>query len=87
MGAATPLNDALNKPKSKLGLDYRVALGCLGLGVCVALFVNFLLGVALLFVLPAAIRFALRKDPQLYRLWCLSFLQSAHYDPGKRACR
>jgi hypothetical protein len=36
-----PLNDALNKPKNELGLDYRVALGCIGAGVCVAMFVHF----------------------------------------------
>lgn len=79
----TPVNDALNKPTSKLGLDYRVAAGCLGIGIVVALFLNLVLGLTLLFVIPAAVRFALRKDPQLYRLWCLSFLQGAYYDPGK----
>jgi len=81
--AATPLNDALNKPKTKLGLDYRLAGLCVGIGVCAALFLNLLFGIALAILLPAAIRFSLRKDPQLYRLWCLSFLQRAHYDPGK----
>ena len=84
MSGAIPLNDALNKPKNRLGLDYRLALGCLGVGVCVALFVSVLLGIVLCFTLPVALRFALRKDPQLYRLWALSFLQNAHYDPGKR---
>lgn len=78
-----PVNDALNKPKNQLGLDYRVALGCVGAGLCVAIFVDFLLGLVLVFALPAVLRFALRKDRQLYRLWCLSFLQSAYYDPGK----
>jgi hypothetical protein len=78
-----PLNDALNKPKNKLGLDYRVALGCIGIGMSVAMFVHFLLGIVLAFALPAVVRFALRKERQLYRLWCLSFVQSAHYDPGK----
>lgn len=78
-----PLNDVLNKPKNKLGLDYRVALGCMGAGVCMALFVHFLLGTVMVFALPAVLRLALRKDRQLYRLWCLSFLQSAYYDPGK----
>ena len=79
----TPLNDTLNKPKNKLGLDYRVALGCIGAGACVALFVDLLLGVVLAFALPGVVRFALRKDRQMYQLWCLSFLQSASYDPGK----
>jgi hypothetical protein len=82
-GCATPWNDSLNKPKDKLGLDYRVALTCLAIGVCVALFFQLLLGIAVLIGLPAALRFALRRDRQLYRLWCLSFFQSAYYDPGK----
>ena len=81
--SAVPVNDALNKPKNKLGLDHRVALGCIGAGLCVAMFVHFSLGIALVFALPAVVRFALRKDRQLYGLWCLSFLQNAYYDPGK----
>jgi len=80
---AIPLNDVLNKPKTKLGLDYRVALGCVGTGICVTLFVHLLLGIVLMFALPVAVRLALRKDRQIYRLWCLSFLQSAYYDPGR----
>jgi hypothetical protein len=82
-GRAKPWNDSLNKPKHKLGLEYRVALACLAVGVCVALFVQLLFGIVLGIALPAALRFALRKDRQLYRLWCLSFFQSAYYDPGK----
>ena len=81
--AGLPINDALNKPTSKLGMDYRLAGACVGIGIVVALFLHLLLGITLMFVLPAVARFALRKDPQLYRLWCLSFLQGAYYDPGK----
>lgn len=84
-GGAIAVNDALNKPKNKLGLDWRVALMCVGIGVSVALFLSFWLGVVLLFALPAAVRFALSKDPQIHRLWSLSFLQRAYYDPGKVA--
>jgi hypothetical protein len=82
-GSATPWNDSLNKRKDKLGLDYRVALAYLAVGVCVALFVQLLFGIALGIALAATLRFALRRDRQLYRLWCLSFFQSAYYDPGK----
>jgi type IV secretory pathway TrbD component len=82
-GSVTLLNDSLNKPKDKLGLDYRVALSCLTVGICVALFIYVMFGIALMIALPAVLRFALRKDRQMYRLWCLSFLHSAYYDPGK----
>jgi hypothetical protein len=77
------LNDALNKPKNKLGMDWRIALGCLSLAVVVALFIHILLGFILLFVLPVLARLITRRDEQIYRLWSLSFLQKAHYDPGK----
>jgi type IV secretory pathway VirB3-like protein len=81
--SGAPVNDALNKPKNKLGIDWRIALGCLTLAIAVALFVHILLGLILLFVLPAIARLITRKDEQIYRLWSLSFLQKAHYDPGK----
>jgi hypothetical protein len=29
--------------------------------------------------------FITRRDSQIFRLWALSFLQKAHYDPGKAA--
>jgi hypothetical protein len=77
------LNDALNKPKNKLGMDWRIALGCLSLAVVVALFIHILLGFVLLLVLPVLARLITRRDEQIYRLWSLSFLQRAYYDPGK----
>lgn len=80
---AVSLNDALNRPKTRFGLDYRVAGVCVLTGVCAALFLNFLLGVVLAVGLPAAVRFVLQKDAQMYRLWVLSFHWRAYYDPGK----
>jgi type IV secretory pathway VirB3-like protein len=81
--SGVPLNDALNKPKNKLGIEWRIALGCVAAAVAAALFIHMLLGLVLLFVLPAVARLITRQDQQILRLWSLSFLQKAHYDPGK----
>ncbi|MBV9811354.1 MAG: VirB3 family type IV secretion system protein, partial [Acetobacteraceae bacterium] len=48
-----------------------------------AIFVNLILGAVLLLALPAAARRITRHEPQIFRLWRLSWSQRAHYDPGK----
>lgn len=80
-----PLNDALNQPKHKLGIDWRVFLAIAAFAGVVIMLASLLAGIALFLVLPAAVRLLTRRDPQIFRLWGLSFLQSAHYDPGKVA--
>lgn len=78
-----PLNDALNRPKRKLGIDWRLLLGITALAAIAAIFVNLILGVALMVALPPVVRHITKHDPQLFQLWALSFLQKAYYDPGK----
>jgi type IV secretory pathway VirB3-like protein len=85
-GELEPLNNALNKPKTKFGLDYRVFGGCVLGSVLVFLFVNKL--AAPLFLIAAFTTGVLmtRKDPKLFDLWAAAFFQqSASYDPGKRS--
>lgn len=77
------LNDALNKPKTKAGIDYRIWLGCFLAGGLLAAKVSILGGISLIIGLPAAIRLVQRRDPQIYRLWQLAWRQRAYYDPGK----
>ena len=81
----TPLNDALNRPKNKLGIDWRLLLGITALAALAAIFVNLILGIALFAVLPPIVYRVTKRDPQLFRLWALSCLQRAYYDPGKAA--
>ena len=78
-----PLNDALNKPKKKFGIDYRLALASLGAGVVVMLFVSTVGGIGLMILLPSALALFFRKDPAVWRLWQISMWQRAYYDPGK----
>jgi type IV secretory pathway VirB3-like protein len=83
--AGTPLNDALNRPKRKLGIDWRLFAAIAGGAALTAIFVNLILGLALLLALPPLVRYISRRDAQMFKLWALSFLQKAHYDPGKAA--
>jgi type IV secretory pathway VirB3-like protein len=77
------LNDALNQPTSKFGIDFRLLLLIVGLSAAAFFALSNVLGLVLLLGLPAVARFFLRKDPQIFRLGALSLWQSAYYDPGK----
>ena len=83
--SGTPLNDALNRPKRKVGIDWRILLAITATAAIAAMAVNLVLGVALLAGLPPAVHHMTRRDPQLFQLWAMSFLQRAYYDPGKLA--
>lgn len=77
------LNDALNKPKLKAGLDWRVWVGCAAVALLVSVTLSILFGIALLFALPFGLLYFFRKDAKIFQLWQLSFLQNSYYDPGK----
>ena len=79
----TPLNDALNRPREKLGMDWRLLAAFAALSALVAIFASLILGIGLLALAVLVARTVLRNDPQLLRLWALAFLQRAYYDPGK----
>lgn len=81
--ALTPLNDALNRPKRKLGLEWRLWLAVLALVLIVVIFMSTFLALALFLALPPLLGCGTRRDPQFFRLCGLSFLQRAYYDPGK----
>ena len=78
-----PVNDSLNKPKLKAGLDWRVWIGCTAVALLVGLTISILFGIALLFALPIGLLYFFRKDARIFQLWQLSFLQQSYYDPGK----
>ena len=78
-----PINDSINKPKLKFGLDYRV------LGICV-------FSTVLLFVFGARVfslfflclslgigKWLTRNDARYLDILLFSFVQSSSYDPGK----
>jgi type IV secretory pathway VirB3-like protein len=79
----TPVNDSLNKPTTKAGLDYRVLGGCLILSVFMLLLASKLVAIAFFVVLITASKAITKKDPKMFHLWALSILQASSYDPGK----
>lgn len=82
-GRSLPVNNALNRPRAKLGLDLSAWMAILF--VCGTAFLVGLRVIALLAfpILVAAAWLATRKHPKMFRLWGLSFRQKAYYDPRK----
>lgn len=83
-GSLDPVNDALNKPTIKAGIDYRLFLGCLVIGVAVFLFHEKLAALLIFIALYAIGAILTKEDPAFFELWILrTFRQSAYYDPAK----
>jgi type IV secretory pathway VirB3-like protein len=82
-GEPLPINQALNRPRAKLGLDLSTWM--------VIVFVTataFLVGFRVLAILsfPALVGSAwliVRKHPKMFQLWGLSLGQRSYYDPRK----
>lgn len=82
-GEPLPINQALNRPRAKLGLDLTAWMTISF--VCVTVF---LVGLRLLAILtfPALAVSAwliVRKHPKMFELWGLSLYQKTYYDPRK----
>lgn len=82
-GEPQTINQALNRPRAKLGLDLTAWMAILF--VCIAVF---LAGFRLLAMMafPALVASAwliIRKHPKMFQLWGLSLSQKSYYDPRK----
>lgn len=82
-GTPVEINPALNKPTTKFGVDYRFLAACLCFSIVVFLFGSKLLASLMLPSLIAAGALLTKRDPQMFRLWLLSFKLGSYYDPGK----
>jgi type IV secretory pathway VirB3-like protein len=82
-GTLLEINPALNKPTTKFGVDYRFLAACFFISVVVFLFGSKLFACLMLPSLIAAGALLTRRDPQMFRLWLLSFKLASYYDPGK----
>ena len=83
-GKPIPINQALNKPRAKLGLDLSTWMVIAFVSVAV-----FLVGFRMLAILsfPMLVLGAgliVRNHPKMIQLWGLSWSQKAYYDPRKR---
>ncbi len=82
-GEPLPINQALNRPRAKLGLDLTAWMAIVF--VCVAVFlVGFRLPAMLAFpTLACGAWLIIRKHPKMFQLWGLSLGQRSYYDPRK----
>jgi type IV secretory pathway VirB3-like protein len=80
----TPTIRALNEPATICGLDWRFVFALLVFAAIVGLLLSKLGAILLFCGTLFASRLVTRREPQMFRIWVLSFGQHAHYDPGKR---
>lgn len=82
-GEPLPINGALNRPRTKLGLELSAWMSIAFVSVTV-----FLAGFRLLAILSfpsmlAGAWLVVRKHPKMFQLWALCLRQRSYYDPRK----
>ena len=82
-GEPSPINGALNRSRTKLGLELSAWMSIVFVTATV-----FLAGFRMLAMLtfPALVLGAwlvVRKHPKMFQLWALSLRQKSYYDPRK----
>jgi type IV secretory pathway VirB3-like protein len=82
-GEPLPINQALNRPRAKLGLDLSAWMAIVF--VCVTVFlVGFRIVALIAFpALAVGAWLVVRKYPKMFELWGLSLSQRSYYDPRK----
>ncbi len=83
-GEPQPINQALNKPRQKLGLSLPVWMGIVIASLLVLLLRFFFLALIFFLAVTAACWLIVRKHPKMFQLWGLSFTQKSYYDPRRR---
>ena len=82
-GTPSPINQALNRARTKLGLELPVWFGITFISI-MAFLAGFRLIAILSFpALATAAWFVVRKHPKMFQLWGHSFKQKSYYDPRK----
>jgi len=82
-GEPLPINQALNRPRAKLGLELSTWMVIVF--VAVAAFLAGFRSLAILSfpTLAACAWFIVRKHPKMFQLWGLGLSQKSYYDPRK----
>ena len=82
-GEPLPINQALNRPRAKFGLDLSAWMAIVF--VCVTVFlVGFrLLAMVAFPTLAVSAWLTVRKHPKMFQLWGLSLRHKSYYDPRK----
>ena len=83
-GEPLPINQALNRPRAKLGLELSTWMVIVFVTVTVFLVGFRLLAIPSFPTLAGGAWFIVRKHPKMFQLWGLSLSQKSYYDPRKR---
>ena len=82
-GEPAPINQALNRPRAKLGLDLTAWMAIVFVTVTVFLVGFRLLAIVSFPAMAVACWLIVRKHPKMFQLWGLSLTQKSYYDPRK----
>ena len=78
-----PINQALNRPRAKLGLDLSAWMAIVFVTVTVFLVGFRMLAILSFPTLAGGAWLIVRKHPKMFQLWGLSLNQKSYYDPRK----
>ena len=82
-GESSPINQAMNRPRAKLGLDLSTWMAIVFVNVTVFLVGFRLLAIASFPTMAVGAWLIVRKHPKMFQLWGLSLNQKSYYDPRK----
>lgn len=82
-GEPFPINQALNRPRAKLGLELSTWMVIVFVTVAVFLVGFRFLAILSFPTLAACGWFIVRKHPKMFQLWGLGLIQKSYYDPRK----
>ena len=82
-GEPLTINQALNKPRTKLGLDVPTWMSILFVSATVFLAGARITAILIFLALVIAAWTIARKHPKMFQLWILRWQQKAYYDPRK----
>jgi len=82
-GVPLPINQALNRPRAKLGLELSTWMVIVFMTVTVFLVGFRLLAILSFPTLAAGAWLVVHEHPKMFQLWGLSLNQKSYYDPRK----
>jgi len=82
-GEPLTINQALNRPRAKLGLDLSAWMAIVFVTVTVFLVGFRMLAILAFPTLASGAWLIVRKHPKMFQLWGLGLSQKSYYDPRK----
>ena len=83
-GEPLSINQALNKPRQKLGLSLPIWMGIVIASLLALLLRFFFMSILIFISITVVCSVIIRKHPKMFQLWGLSWTQKSYYDPRKR---